>query len=471
VVSRRYFYERESIMRDSTYSILARLRPAVGALVCALAIAACSTDRLLRVDDPDVANPATVAGKDKLPTQLAGLIGDFQVGVDGSSGSEGLVNLTGLLTDEFSFTETFPTRIVIDERRMTTSNVTLTPIFFNIQRARASGERTSAAYNEFDPDNAGHSHALSLTGFAEVFLAETYCSGVPFTSLNDDGSLSNNDPLTTEQALTIAVAHFDSAITIAQTAGDANLESLARVGRARALMDLGRGDFADAAAAVSTVPTEFEYVIHHSANTGRENNGEWEFIWNEGRWSQADLEGANGLDFRSAADPRTPFTDLGRGFATNTRLFGPDKYSDRANPMVLASGVEARLIEAEAALDAGQPGTWLDDLNALRSGPGLGLGPLADPGTPDARLDLMFRERAFWLYATGHRLGDMRRLSRSVDRGGYGRDAETVFPTGTYIYRGTPQGTYGTDVNFPIPIEEGNNPASKAVGGCIDRNP
>ena len=173
MVSGRYLYERESIMRDTTYSILARLRPAVGALVCALAMAACSTDHLLRVDDPDVANPGTVAGKDKLPTQLAGLIGDFQVGVDGSSASEGLVNLTGLLTDEFSFTETFPTRIVIDQRRMTTSNTTLTPIFFNIQRARASGERTSAAYNEFDPDNPGHSQALSLTGFAEVFLAET----------------------------------------------------------------------------------------------------------------------------------------------------------------------------------------------------------------------------------------------------------------------------------------------------------
>ena len=458
-------------MRDCTYSILARLRPAVGALACALAMAACNTDRLLRVDDPDVANPGTVAGADKLPTQLAGLIGDFQVGVDGSSASEGLVNLTGLLTDEFSFTETFPTRIVIDQRRMTTSNTTLTPIFFNIQRARASGERTSAAYNEFDPGNAGHSQALSLTGFAEVFLAETYCSGVPFTSLNDDGSLANNDPLTTEQALAIAVAHFDSAITIAQTAGDTDLESLARVGKARALMDLGRGNFSDAAAAVSTVPTDFEYVIHHSANTGRENNGQWEFIWNEGRWGQSDVEGTNGLDFRSADDPRTPFTDLGRGFATNTRLFGPDKYSDRANPTVLASGIEARLIEAEAALDAGQPGIWLDDLNALRSGSGLGLAALADPGTPDARVNLMFRERAFWMYATGHRLGDLRRLSRSVERGGYGRDAESVFPTGTYIYRGTPQGTYGPDVNFPIPIEEGNNPASKAIGGCIDRNP
>ena len=86
----------------------------------------------------------------------------------------------------------------------------------------------------------------------------------------------------------------------------------------------------------------------------------------------------------------------------------------------------------------------------------------------DSRVNLTFRERAFWLYATGHRLGDLRRLSRSLARGGYGRDPESVFPTGTYIYRGKPQGTYGTDVNFPIPIEEGNNPLSQ---GCIDRDP
>lgn len=455
-------------MRDSTAVVLARLRPVVGALLCAAAAVAC-TDHLLRVQDPDVASPGTVSGKDNLPTQLAGVIGDFALGMDGSgTGSEGLINLSGLLTDEFSFTETFPTRIVIDERRMTTSNVTLTPIFFNIERARASGDRASAAYNQFDPGNAGHSQALSMTGFAEVMMAEAYCSGVPFSTLNPDGSLSSNDPLTTEQALTIAVAHFDSAITIAEAAGNAKLESLARVGKARTLLDLGRDNLAVADTVVVNVPDDFVFMIDHSSNTSREYNGEWEFIWNEGRWSQADKEGTNGLDFRSAGDPRTPFTDLGRGFATGTRLFGPDKYDDRASPTMLASGIEARLIQAEAALQAGRTGAWLDDLNALRSESGLGLAPLADPGTADSRVDLTFRERAFWLYATGHRLGDLRRLSRSLARNGYGRDPETVFPTGTYIYRGQAHGTYGTDVNFPIPIEEGNNPLSH---GCIDRDP
>jgi hypothetical protein len=112
---------------------------------------------------------------------------------------------------------------------------------------------------------------------------------------------------------------------------------------------------------------------------------------------------------------------------------------------VLASGVEARLIEAEAALQAGDPATWLATLNALRTdgtfdvtpmsppdtmwhaggAAAAGLAPLADPGTAGGRVDLLFRERAFWLYLTGYRQGDLRRLIRQ-----YGRTPDQVYPTG-----------------------------------------
>jgi hypothetical protein len=61
-----------------------------------------------------------------------------------------------------------------------------------------------------------------------------------------------------------------------------------------------------------------------------------------------------------------------------------------------------------------------------------------------------------------HRLGDMRRLVRPPPLG-YGRLADSVFPTGTYVKGGA----YGEDVNLPIPIEERNNPNS---AGCLDRN-
>ena len=92
------------------------------------------------------------------------------------------------------------------------------------------------------------------------------------------------------------------------------------------------------------------------------------------------------------------------------------------------------------------------------------LPPLADPGTQTAREDLLFRERAFWLWSTAHRLADLRRLVRPVTEGGFGRAENTVFPNGPY-YKG---GVYGTDKFLVIPLAEQNNPQ---FHGCLDRNP
>ena len=93
-------------------------------------------------------------------------------------------------------------------------------------------------------------------------------------------------------------------------------------------------------------------------------------------------------------------------------------------------------------------------LNALRSDAanngGFSLAALADPGTQAGREDLLFRERAFWLFATGHRLGDLRRLVRQ-----YGRGVDAVYPNGTYVKTGT---VYGNNTELPVPFDERNNP-------------
>jgi hypothetical protein len=95
-------------------------------------------------------------------------------------------------------------------------------------------------------------------------------------------------------------------------------------------------------------------------------------------------------------------------------------------------------------------------INTIRQG--AGLGTLTAPGTQTARIDLLFRERGFWLYLTGHRLGDLRRLIRQ-----YGRSESAVFPAGPY-HKG---GQYGSDVNFPVSSDERNNPNFES---CLDRN-
>jgi hypothetical protein len=55
----------------------------------------------------------------------------------------------------------------------------------------------------------------------------------------------------------------------------------------------------------------------------------------------------------------------------------------------------------------------------------------------------------------------MRRMIRQ-----YGRTADPVFPVGEH-FRG---GTYGRDVNLPVPQAEENNPELGNRPACIDRN-
>jgi hypothetical protein len=182
-----------------------------------------------------------------------------------------------------------------------------------------------------------------------------------------------------------------------------------------------------------------------------------------------DREGANGLPYLSSQDLRVVAVLLGNnlyGVAHNV----PAKYSTIGDsPIVLADGVEARLIEAEVRLHAGDA-NWLAVLNALRtdgtydtqpnqsdpaatdtmwhagSGGVAGLEPLNDPGTSDARIDLVFQERGYWLFLTGHRQGDLRRLVRE-----YGRISTQVYPNGAYAGL---NGRYGSDVTAPIPAAE-----------------
>ena len=147
--------------------------------------------------------------------------------------------------------------------------------------------------------------------------------------------------------------------------------------------------------------------------------------------------------------------------------------------MQVTSGIDARLIEAEAAFQSGNFNTattgTLAILNALRASPHVLGGSvtvpafaastaLTDPGTDSARVALLFREKAFWTFGRGERLGDLRRLARQ-DPYKQWYNVGNLFPSGTH-YRG---GVYGTDVNLPVPKDEENN--NPNFHGCLDRNP
>src|SRR6059058_2456213 len=346
--------------------------------IAATLLSACSVDKVLQVPDPDVSRPTDVSGVAGLSTLLAAAVGDFQVafaGTGGNTGLEGLVNMTGLFTDEFFFTETFPTRVQVDRRSIDRNNVTMLGIYFNAQTARQSTFRAESAYAKLAPTDSAYSEALSLEGYSFIFLAEAYCSGVPITKLDASGKIIPGQPLTTQQLLDSAINRFTLALTVANTGGSSYLANLARVGQARALIFKNNSNLAAAATLVANVPSSFEYNVFSSSNTARQNNGVFELQWLEGRWTQADVEGINGLPFRSSNDPRTPFLDLGRGFDGARELFATLKYPSRDASTVLADYTEAQLIIAEAALASGNYATpttgTLAILNALRAAAGM----------------------------------------------------------------------------------------------------
>lgn len=461
------------------YSSRAGVARTLALAALASAAAACNIDKTVASSAPDQVSPAALTDSTTLATFLAGAQSDFQVAYAGSSGSEGQINLAGLFTDEFIQTESFPTRFEVEARNVTRENTTMSPIFLNLQRARAAAERAAARYASFgQPTAAGRYTALNLAGFSYILFGENYCNGVPYSTLGEDlVSITFGAPQTSQQTFETAVAKFDS--VIGATTATAAQKNLARVGRARALLNLAR--YADASATAAQVPVDFQFLIQASDNSGTENNGVWSFTTNQGRWGVADVEGGRGLPFVSQADARVPSrvrsTNGGNGFDGGP-MREQLKYPARASSTVLADGIEAQLIVAEAALKGGDAATFLSTLNGLRANTAVlatrgitaALPALADPGTDVGRQDLLFRERAYWMFLTSHRLGDLRRLVRQ-----YGRNAETVFPSGAYTSNGR-TGVYGTDVNFPIPIDEGQNPSLPAsaggatLRGCIDRN-
>lgn len=341
---------------------------------------------------------------------------------------------------------------------------------------------------QYEPESGQHfvGEAFALLGYTELFLAEDYCAGIPLDQvLPGSGGIQYGTPLTTDSLFGVAEAHFDSALANAH--GDANVISLASVGLGRVRLD--RGHFAEAKAAVALVPVQFVYNI--VTNTSNVTNLYYQDFPPSscGTFSVSDREGGNGLDFISAHDPRLVIDstsgqtcDLRYSNVPNTRLYYPTKFGSPSAKIPMATGIEARLIEAEADLHANNA-AWLADLNTLRTtcaigspcanpapagtGGVAGLAPLTDPGSANARIDLVFRERAFWLFGTGTRLGDLRRLIRQ-----YGRSADTVFPAGAYGGGLIPSmATYGTDVSIGLPsFGSGSSVTNPNYVGCLNGN-
>ncbi len=345
----------------------------------------------------------------------------------GGGGRANSVVLGGLLTDEWGHSGTFPGRTEVDRRSILLGNLEVQAAYDGLNEARIALEWE---LSDVSSPRYPEGQLWMLAGYTSLFFAENWCSGVPL----DDPAVG----LSTADLLLRADQRFQAALDASPST---DVATAARVGLAR--VSLQRGDYAPAAATASTVPTGFAFDIVFPGSPG-EVNAVYTLNTDQERITVSDAEGGNGLPFRSAGDPRVPWTLAegdGVGFDRVTPQYDLLKYASPTSPIPLATGFEARLIQAEARVQIGDFAGAIDYLNELRATNTL-LPPLAVPSTPVEMEDLLFAERAFWLFATGHRLPDLRRLIN-----GYGRSASSLFPTGTY-HKG---GVYGTDANLPVP--------------------
>jgi hypothetical protein len=457
-------------------AVRARRTAAVVALFLVPALACTSTEELLSVTDPDIINPADVQSAAGANAVRLGALTRLNQATSGqnTAGTESLFLLGGLFADEWNNGDSFIARQEVDQRVITIQNNFLTDANRALHRARLAASISIDLLREWNPTGpaAELAEMYFVQAYVENILAEHYCNGIIISSVKD-GETIYGDPMSVNDALALALAHADSGLALitGSSAADVRIRNALRVTKGRILVNLNRQ--ADAATAVNGVPTNFVYQELHSVTTSQTQNQMWNFNNNARRYSVSTGEGTNGLNFATANDPRVPTCQGGDavcraiGVTSTSRddltqpMWVQRIWPVREAPVTIVSGIEARMIEAEAQLKAAQAATSLATLNAARATV-TGLAPLTDAGTDAARVDQLFRERAFWMFSTGHRTGDLRRLVRQ-----YGRTANSVFPTGAWHKNG---GTYGGDVTIPLPLAEQNNPnLPTSASTCIDR--
>jgi hypothetical protein len=297
-----------------------------------------------------------------------------------------------------------------------------------IQQAIATNELAIEVLAGGEADPSVHLARVYVNaGFALDLLAQHFCTGV----------IRVGPPLTPEQVLDTALTRFSRAVEVGTAVGTAEATAIvdaANVGLARAYLQLGR--HADAAGAAASVPADFVYstrTVDDPSNRGLANGV---FTFDLGALIVVPDT------YRNLADPRVPWIDGGRP-AQDTQLqyYQQQKYPGYASPIRIASGLEARYIAAEAALQTGDSDPALDLIAEQRAANGQ---PAFGGGTAEAILAELMDQRAreFWLEAkhTGDRI-------RNPDATPYVGDPGDTF------YKPT-QGEYGGASCMPVPLAE-----------------
>ena len=453
-------------------------KPWTAALLGLLLVAGVSgcEEGFLEVDDQDVVPPEALEGPANVSVRINTIVGDYQEALDQ------YVLYSGLFTDEMILSGTFPTRIDVDERRVQPSNQTLNgDLYETLHVSRASADEGVAAFEQALGSDGfsevqgelrdGIAYGKLYGGYDRILFSEMYCQSI---FGGDDGE---SGPVGPDARMEEALAMLREAETAADEAGLPTVADAARVGQGRALLWLGR--YQEAADAVSGVADAFYYPAEYSGNTTEQSNEVWQLTYGtqgfQARWTVGDGTAGNRHNerwpyFDEWVDQNLLLTDTGVSAPEiGVPIVLQTAYDAAGNGIPVATGWEARMIEAEALLQDGQFGAAETMVNDMLSEPGvnplttsnfslndgqppeLGAFDPVDFTAPLSEDDVraLARARAAGLWLSGTRQGTLRRF---IDQ--YGVD----------LY---PQNTQGDDTSFPVTEQEleNNRNIDSACGG------
>ncbi len=396
-------------------------------LATALALHVGACDGLMEVTNPDVVDASTV---DPEADAAAFAQSAFQ---NMAEAYGGIIVYSAWFTNEARVGDTFPTRNefgrrLVDDRNGTHNN----EIWIPLARAMASAEDVLEILE--GQSNVNVARAALTAGYTALLMAETFCTG----------TIRVGPELSTAQMIEHAVTRLEQAVDAGAAAGTdagAAIADAARVGLARAYLFSGNG--AQAASVAVSVADDFEFdVVYVDDASARGRLGNNVHFFSNARESL--VVGPEWRAIADGGDERISYVDGDRNAQDGVhRFYIQQKFPSYADPIRLASGLEARYIEAEASGDINER---LDLINERRTANGLGAFSSADA---DAVLTELLEQkgRDFWL--EGRRMGDWR---RNPDHVNY------IIQPGDNYYK--PEvGTVGTQTCWPLPAaEKDNNP-------------
>ncbi len=392
--------------------------------VVSLAVMAC--DSLLEVELPTRVPAESLDDPAMAQVLISSAVADFECAF------ANYIVATGMLTDELWDSTGWIAVTVWNQRRIPANHAALNstscsatgpgvgrPLHTALRQAEDARDRLMDWSDKEVPNRARlQATAAAYSGYSHVLIGESFC----------ETAIMEGPLMQPEEVLSIAEARFGEAMDYAQAAADEDLLNLAKVGRARANLNLGNVE-----AAAEYAEGVSEGFVHNATYSGATNRRRNRVYWDNHRefWISVAPD-FQGLEVGGEPDPRVPTQQAGRlGHDGTTDVFLQLLYTSESDQIPIATWEEAQLILAEAR--GGQEA--VQAINRLRTAHDL---PAFASDDPAQIADQVLEERRRQLFLQGHRLNDILR-SPDLD-----------FPQGE-TQKGVP---FGSTTCLPLPQSE-----------------